>query len=87
MAQIMAGAAHAHILHHLNADGLVIDLDPAHTAQALAEHVIVDDQRFKAEAEKRGMHAGRLIDHVEAGQAGHHQRAALLVSGLRIGHL
>ena len=33
------------------------------------------------------MHAGRLIDHVEAGQAGHHQRAALLIAGLRVGHL
>ena len=87
MPEIMPRPAHADILHDLDADCLVCDLDPANAAKALAKHVIVDDQGFEAETEKRGMHACGLIHHVQTRQSRHDEGASLLISGLRVGHL
>ncbi len=68
VAEIVAGAVEADFGDGVERQGRVRNLDAAHAALAVAEHVVVDDQAFQAEAEQRGVHAGRFIDEVEAGE-------------------
>ena len=87
MAEIVAGSTRAYIPDRLDRQGGVVDLDAAHATHGLAKHVVVDDQAFQAETEQRGVHAGRLVDEVEAGEPGHHVGDALLVARLDVGKL
>ena len=77
----------AGLLHHGQREFFRRDFQPANAAQRLPQHVIIDDQRFKAEAQQRGVHPGGLVNHVDPGQSGHDVGNALFVSGLCIGKL
>ena len=87
MPQIMSRPVNTDITHDIDTDRFLTHLNATHTPQTLAKHVIVNDQAFQTEPQKRGMHARRLIDHVQTGQSRHHKGAALFIARLCIRHL
>src|SRR5690606_10592336 len=62
MVEIVPRTAKAGLRDGFHRQRFVGDLDAVGAAQALPDHVTVDDQAFKAKAAERSVHAGRLID-------------------------
>ena len=87
VAEIMTRTADAHIADDFDGQRLVIHFDAAHIAVDRAQHVIVDEQAFEAETEKRGMHAGTLIEEIDAGHRGKRRGDPLLIARLHVGQL
>ncbi len=87
VAEVVPGSLEADGAHGFQADRILVHLDAAHTSQRLADQIVAQDKAFVAEAHERGMHARRLVDHVEPGKPGHHVRDRLLPSRLHIGQL
>src|SRR3546814_2314303 len=70
LAKVMPGAVEADPLDRFFRQGVVVHLDAAHAAHALAQHVVVDDQALQAEAQQRGVHPGGFIDRSEERRVG-----------------
>ena len=81
----MAGPLDADIGDDIERQRLVIDLDAADIAVDRAQHVVVDEQAFEAEAEQRGMHAGRFVEEIDAGHGGERGGDAFLIARLDVG--
>src|SRR6056297_952385 len=86
-AKVVTRAADTDPADRLERQRVVIHLDPAHAAQRLTDQVIAEDQAFVAETKQGGVHARRLVDHVQPRQPGHDVRAHLLPPGLHVWQL